>query len=162
MAGRAGWRARINVREASWPEFLRATVTRLDAALLLPFAHWVPPEAAPIARRFDTLFYLARLPAGAEVTPDGGEAVTAHWTTPAAALARADAGKIGLVFPTRRNLERLAQYPSLDALWTATAARPLTRIQPEIVDRNGAPWITIPEGCDYPVTSEPLASLRRE
>ncbi|MBV8972052.1 MAG: NUDIX hydrolase [Sphingomonadaceae bacterium] len=159
---RAVWRARINARTATWAEFLRATGTRLDAALLLPFAHWVPPAAAPIARRFDTLFYLARLPAGAEVSPDGGEAVTAHWTTPAAAVARADAGEIGLVFPTRRNLERLAQYLTLDALWSATAAREVTRIQPAIVDRDGTPWITIPEDCDYPVTAEPLASLRRE
>ncbi len=158
----AGWRARLNAGGATWAEFLHATGTRLDAALLLPFAHWVPPAAAPIARRFDTLFYLARLPAGAEATPDGGEAVTAHWTTPASALARADAGAIGLVFPTRRNLERLAQYPTLDALWAATAARAVVRIQPEIVARESGQWLTIPTGCDYPVTEEALAAVRRE
>ncbi len=141
---------------------LDATGIRLDAALLVPFSHWVPPAAAPIARRFDTLFYLATLPAGAAASPDGHEAVTAHWTTPAAAIARADAGEIGLVFPTRRNLERLAQYPAIDALLAATAARPVVRIQPEIVPRDGGQWLTIPTGCDYPVTEEALASVRRE
>ena len=158
----ADWRMRLNAGTAAWGDFLRATGTRLDAAALVPFAHWVPPAAAPIARRFDTRFYLAALPANAAVTPDGGEAVTAHWTTPAAALARADAGEIGLVFPTRRNLERLAQYASLSALFTATRARPLTRIQPAIEARADGPWLTIPAGCDYPVTEEALAAVRRE
>lgn len=159
---RSAWRTRLNAGSASWAGFLDSAAVRLDAAALVPFSHWVPPAAAPIARRFDTLFYLARLPAGETVTPDGHEAVTAHWTTPAAALRRADAGEIGLVFPTRRNLERLAQYATLDGLLAATAARPLTRIQPEIVTRDGAPWLTIPAGCDYPVTEEALAAVRRE
>jgi len=160
--GLADWQARLNAGTAEWGDFLRATGVRLDAALLLPFAHWVPPAAAPIARRFDTRFYLARLPAGAAATPDGGEAVTAHWATPAAALTRADAGEIGLVFPTRRNLERLAQYATLDALLAATRARAVVRIQPAIVDRGGAAWLTIPQGCDYPVTEERLDAVRRE
>ena len=161
-AGRAGWRARLNAGTATWRDVLAATGTRLDAATLAPFAHWVPPAAAPIARRFDTRFYLARLPAGEVATPDGGEAVAAHWTTPAAALARADAGAIGLVFPTRRNLERLAQYATLAALFAATAARPVVRIQPAIETRDDGDWLTIPAGCDYPVTEEALVAVRRE
>ena len=159
---RAGWRTRLNGGEAAWGDFLAATGTRLDASTFVPFAHWVPPSAAPIARRFDTRFYLARLPADARASPDGREAVMAQWTTPAAAIGRADAGTIGLVFPTRRNLERLAQYADLAALLTATAARPVVRIEPAIVTRDGDQWITIPAGCDYPVTEEPVAVVRRE
>ena len=159
---RADWQARLNAGAATWGDFLRATGIRLDAAALVPFAHWVPPAAAPIARRFDTLFFLAQLPPGATATPDGGEAVAAHWTTPAAALARADAGDIGLVFPTRRNLERLAQYATIEALIAATRTRPVVRIQPEIVTRPDGPWLTIPVGCDYPVTEEALTAVRRE
>ncbi len=161
-ATRAAWRSQLNAGTAAWGDFLAATGSHLAAADLVPFAHWVPPAAAPIARRFDTRFYLAMLPPGEAVTPDGGEAVTAHWTTPAAALGRADAGEIGLVFPTRRNLERLAQYPTLDGLLTATRARPVTRIQPAIVTRDDGNWLTIPAGCDYPVTEEAFATVRRE
>ncbi len=161
-AVRADWRARLNAGTAAWGDFLAATGTRLDAALFVPFAHWVPPAAAPIARRFDTLFYLARLPEGGSASPDGGEAVAAHWTTPAAALARADAGAIALVFPTRRNLERLAQYATVDDLIAATTAQPVIRIQPAIETRADGQWLTIPAGCDYPVTEEALAAVRRE
>lgn len=159
---RADWRARLNAAAATYGDFLAATGHVLDAATLVPFAHWVPPAAAKISRRFDTRFYLAVLPAGETVAPDGHEAVTAHWTTAADAVARADAGEIGLVFPTRRNLERLAQYRDLTELLAVTRARPLILIQPEIVSRDGAMWLTIPEGCDYPVTEERLDTVRRE
>ena len=158
----AEWQSGLNQGRAVYRDFLADRGHRLDATALVPFAHWIPPAAAPIARRFDTRFYLARLPAGATVAPDGHEAVAAHWTTPAAALARADAGEIGLVFPTRRNVERLAQYPTLDGLFAATAARPVVRIEPAIETRDGAQWLTIPAGCDYPVTEEALAAVRRE
>ncbi len=68
---------------------------------------------------------------------------------------------IGVIFPTRRNLERLAQYATLDALWTATAAREPRLIQPTMVTRDGARWLTIPTDADYPVTEEALAEVRR-
>ena len=161
-ADRAGWRARLNAGSTAYGDFLAAAGHHLDAATLVPFARWMPPAVAKIARRFDTHFYLAVLPAGEIVTPDGRETVTAHWTTAAAAIARADAGEIGLVFPTRRNLERLGQYATLAALLAATRARPVTLTQPAIVDREGVLWLTIPEGCDYPVTAERLDAVRRE
>jgi 8-oxo-dGTP pyrophosphatase MutT (NUDIX family) len=158
----ANWRARLNAGTADWSDFLRAGGIRLDAAMFVPFANWVPPAAAPIARRFDTLFYLAHMPPGMTATADGHEAVDLHWTTPAAAIRRADVGEIGLLFPTRRNLERLAQYASIDALLAATRTRPVVRIQPEIVSRDGGQWLTIPSGADYPVTEEALTATRRE
>jgi len=159
---RRDWRARLNANEAAYGAFLAATGHVLHAAALVPFAHWVPPAAAKIARRFDTRFYLATLPQGETVTPDGHEAVTAHWTSAATAVARAEAGEIGLVFPTRRNLERLAQYADLATLLAATRARDVVRIEPAMIARDGAMWLTIPAGCDYPVTEERLDAVRRE
>ncbi len=156
------WRARLNAGSGAWGDFLRVAGARLDATMFVPFANWVPPTAAPIVRRFDTLFYLAHMPAETTATADGREAVNLHWTTPAAALARADAGEIGLLFPTRRNLERLAQYATIDALLTATRKRDVVRIQPEIVTRDGGQWLTIPTDCDYPITEEAIGAARRE
>ncbi|MGI4877455.1 MAG: NUDIX hydrolase [Janthinobacterium lividum] len=161
-AARVDWRARLNASTTDYATFLAATGHRLDAARMIPFAHWVPPAAFAISRRFDTRFYLAVLPAGEVVSPDGHEAVTARWLTPATAIALADAGTISLIFPTRRNVERLGQYDRLDALLAATAARPPVLIRPAIVERDGARWLTIPTGCDYPVTEELLAAVRRE
>ncbi|HJO67856.1 MAG TPA: NUDIX domain-containing protein, partial [Sphingomonas sanguinis] len=83
---------------------------RIDPAALTPFARWCP-EHVPV-RRFDARFYLATLPR-AQSTPviDGTETVRAEWLTAAEALAQADRGTIRIIFPTRRTLERLAQYP---------------------------------------------------
>ncbi|MGL4541036.1 MAG: NUDIX hydrolase [Polymorphobacter sp.] len=165
-ATREEWRRRLNLandhdESKRYAEILEATGHVLSADALLPFSHWIPPVAHGVAKRFDTLFYIARLPDGEVMTPDGREAVTAHWSTAAAALARADAKEISVIFPTRRNLERLAQYASVEALWASTAARPLRLIQPEIVQRADGMFLTIPEGADYPVTEEKLESAMR-
>jgi 8-oxo-dGTP pyrophosphatase MutT (NUDIX family) len=163
---RSEWRRRLNLandhdESKRYAEILDATGHVLDAATLLPFSHWIPPLSHGGIKRFDTLFYLARLPEGEEMTPDGREAVTAHWSTAVAAIERADAGEIGVIFPTRRNLERLAQYPTIDALWTGTAARKVQLISPKIVERADGHWLTIPEDADYPITAERIESAMR-
>ena len=158
----ATWRARfaaIGDEAGTYAVFLRETGHRAEAARLTPFANWVPPHG--LHRRFDTLFYVAEVDAGIAVTPDGTEAVAAHWTTAADAIAKAGRGEINVIFPTLRNLERLAQYSTIEALTARLAAIPLVRVQPEIVTRGGEQWLTIPAGCDYPVTEERLLSAKR-
>ena len=66
--------------------------------------------------RFDTWFYLAHAPAGAEPAVDGAEIVQWRWYEPLAALAAARAGEILLVFPTIKHLEQISAFASADAL----------------------------------------------
>lgn len=158
----SGWRSRFAASDdeaGTYAAFLRATGHRADAARLTPFARWIPPEG--LHRRFDTLFYVAPVEAGMAVTPDGAEAVTAHWTTAADAVAKAERDEINVIFPTRRNLERLAQYPTVAALLDRLAGVPPTLIQPRIVTRDGEQWLTIPPDLDYPVTEERLLAAKR-
>jgi len=159
---RADWASRLNNGMADYAAFLRHTGHRLDAARLTPFAHWVPPAEAAITRRFDTRFYLALLPRGEVAAPDGHEAVAVRWLTAADAVVLASAGLISLIFPTRRTLERIAQYDTMEMLMRRIAAMPLVRIQPRIEQRGGTAWVIIPAGCDYPITEEPVAAARRE
>lgn len=137
---------------------------RVDAARFIPFARWEPPAAAPIKRRFDTHFYVADAgnTAGAAISADGNEAVAIHWTTAADLLASEARGEAALVFPTKCNLQRLGQYASVAAILAAAAAREPPYVQPELIERDGEAWITIPAGCDYPVTEDRLVNLRRE
>lgn len=148
----------------SFAAMLAAMVHRVDAARFIPFARWEPPINAPIKRRFDTMFYLADAgnTASAAISPDGNEAVAIHWTSAATVLARAERGEAALVFPTKCNLQRIAQYDSVAAIMAAAADRAPPFIQPELVTRDGEMWITIPKGCDYPMTEEPLSGVRRE
>jgi 8-oxo-dGTP pyrophosphatase MutT (NUDIX family) len=163
--GRAALAAGPDDAEAcSFAAMLGALGHRVDAARFVPFARWEPPAAAAIKRRFDTHFYLADAgnTAAAAISPDGHEAVAIRWTTAADVLAEEARGEAALVFPTKCNLQRIGQYADIAALMQAATSRPPPFIQPEIVNRDGAMWLTIPAGCDYPVTEEAFENIRRE
>ena len=66
-----------------------------------------------------------------------------------------------LIFPTRRNLERLALFATFADARAQAAAIPATMIVPEIADRDGKPTLTIPADAGYPVTHEPLDRAMR-
>lgn len=133
----------------------------LDLDALIPFARWMPHEGVS-HRIFDTRFYLARLPDGApEPVPDGGESVRLLWASAAQLLAEADAGRARVIYPTRRNLERLAQFDSFAAAVAHAHAHRVTTITPWVEDRGGEPHLCIPEGLGYPVTSQPRRGALR-
>ncbi|HEY6538989.1 MAG TPA: hypothetical protein VI138_08145 [Candidatus Dormibacteraeota bacterium] len=91
--------------------------------------HWVTPEGVP--RIFDTRFFLARLPAGQEASPDlPGELEGLRWASPASALREAEQGQTQLLPPTRGMLERLARTSSAKAAWEASLSWPRQRVQP--------------------------------
>ncbi|TCP33768.1 NUDIX domain-containing protein [Sphingomonas sp. BK235] len=132
----------------------------LDLERLVPFAHWRPAERH--ARVFDTLFYLARWPEGApEPTVDATENVRVEWASARATLDAAARGTRTLIFPTRRNLERLAQFASHDEAVAQARATPLRRITPWIETRAGVDHLCIPDDLGYPVTAEPVDAARR-
>lgn len=131
----------------------------LDLAALIPFARWCPNFRE--TRRFDTMFYLAEAPAGAEASADATEAARIWWASAAAVLAAVDAGRDHVIFPTRRNLERLARFALFAEARADAAAHPVTRITPWVEERGGERFVCIPEGIGYPITAEPLASARR-
>ena len=127
---------------------------------LTPFARWLPKHRQ--ARNFDTLFYIARVPADApEPKADGGETVRAFWASAADVLAMCDRGEAEIIFPTRRNLERLAQFASFDEAVEHALAHPIIPITPFAEERDDGPWLCIPEGLGYPVTAEKWTSVMR-
>jgi 8-oxo-dGTP pyrophosphatase MutT (NUDIX family) len=133
----------------------------LDLDALTPFARWCPNFGE--ARRFDTLFYLAEAPAGGGTfhSADETESVHTFWASARTVLAEIEAGRAKAIFPTRRNLERLARFGSLDAARADATRHPVRRITPWVEERGGRRFVCIPEGIGYPVTSEPYESARR-
>ncbi|MDE2405909.1 MAG: NUDIX hydrolase [Sphingomonadales bacterium] len=125
---------------------------------LAPFARWCPDWDGA----FDTRFFLADLGTGdVELTVDATENTRLFWTSAAGALAMADNGEIGVIFPTRRNLDRLAQFASFAEAAKHAAAHPVRTIAPFQEERDGELHLCIPEGLGYPVTAQPLATVRR-
>ena len=132
----------------------------LDLDALVPFARWMP--AFTHARKFDTMFFLAPAPAGDwPPRPQPGECVAAEWASPGELIARIDRGGASAIFPTKRNLERLAQHARYDAALADAWAHRIETIVPWIDEINGQRHVCIPPDRGYPVTSEPLATAFR-
>ncbi|PLK24554.1 NUDIX hydrolase [Porphyrobacter sp. TH134] len=134
---------------------------RLDLGQITPFARWFPKNEN-ITRVYDTRFYLANLGTGAvDVSIDHAENTHLFWTTAQGALDAAERGEIKLIFPTRRNLERLALFASFEEARAQAKAIPVRTIMPQVVDQDGKPWLTILADAGYPVTGELLENVAR-
>ena len=134
---------------------------RIDFAALTPFARWLPRGMAH-ERIFDTRFYVADLGTGAvDVAVDATENTRLFWTTAQGALDLAERGDIRIIFPTRRNLERLATFANFAAARAQAETTPVTTIIPQVVDEDGTRWLSIPDDRGYPVTRERLGSAMR-
>ena len=141
-------------------DVLRENGRELDPAGLIPFARWVPKFHA--VRRFDTLFFIARCPDGSwDPRVVEGECAGAAWLAAAEVLERDRRGEARLIFPTRRNLERLAQHSSFDEIRADALAHPIEPVTPWVEERAGERFITIPSHLGYPVTQERLDGLWR-
>lgn len=145
---------------ATFGAVLAAHELRVETHLLVPFARWRPAHAD--MRIFDTRFYLARLPADAPApSVDATENVRLLWSSARAVLDLADAGEARIIFPTRRNLDRLARFASFDAAVADAAVFAPRVVTPWTETRGGVEHLCIPDDLGYPVTSEPLASALR-
>lgn len=144
----------------SFAEVLAEAGAELDLEPLVPWARWLPAHAH--MRRFDTRFYLAELPADApRATVDATENVRLVWATAQSVLDDADAGRLAIIFPTRRNLERLAQFGSFAEAVAHARETPIHTITPWAEARDGAQYLCIRDDAGYPVTSEPITSAMR-
>lgn len=148
------------VADQAFADLLAERGLALDPGALTPFARWVPKFHA--VRRFDTLFYVTRCPDG-EWEPHivESECVSATWLAAAELLERDKRGEARLIFPTRRNLERLAQHSSFEEIRADALAHPIEAVTPWVEERQGERFITIPDHLGYPVTQERLDGLWR-
>jgi 8-oxo-dGTP pyrophosphatase MutT (NUDIX family) len=118
-------------------------ITLPDPAALVPFARWITPPEVSI--RFDTYFFLAVAPDGAEATPDGQEIVDARWFEPRRALGGSQDGELLMVFPTIKNLEAIARFETTDALLEWASTREVRPVQPRVEGQGEAARIVLDE-----------------
>ena len=124
-----------------------AGITVTDPAELITFSRWITPREVKI--RYDTWFFLANLPAGAEPAIDGQEVVDARWYTPGGALAAARAHEILLVFPTIKHLEQLSVFSSAAQLIDHARTRSVRPVQPRVVGSGEQVRIVLPDEPGY-------------
>jgi 8-oxo-dGTP pyrophosphatase MutT (NUDIX family) len=124
-----------------------AGIVLASADVLVPFSRWITP--AQVKTRFDTWFYLAVGPAGAEPTIDGHEIVAWRWYDPQGALDAARNGEILLVFPTIKHLEQLATFASADALLEYARGREVRPVEPKVLATGETARIVLPGEPGY-------------
>lgn len=129
---------------------------------LVPWSRWRPPAFEGASRVFDTRFYLVDAGNSAPLaTVDNTENHMLFWASAAEALECADEGKIKIIFPTRRNLERLALFGSFDDAAAHAAAHPVSTVLTYVDKREDGSWLCIPDGHGYPVVEEAFATAMR-
>lgn len=114
-------RRRLITGRTTFGRLLAARGLVLRSDLLRPWAHFVTPGWYP--RRYDTRFFLARLPHRQQALHLGGEAAESRWWTPAEALAQGLSGEVLLMDPTRMCLEDLVDVGTVAELVEAPGAR---------------------------------------
>src|SRR4029077_9107853 len=91
----AGNRQRVLADAGSFRGIVEGAGLRLALDSLVACAHWVKP--ARLSRRFETLFFAARMPAGQAASHDDGETVEGLWVAPRSASEK----ELLLPLPTR-------------------------------------------------------------
>jgi 8-oxo-dGTP pyrophosphatase MutT (NUDIX family) len=146
--GMARARERINRGALVFLEWIGSERWVLTTERLVYFAHWVTPESAP--KRFDTRFFLAPAPPGMEALHDRQEVVSHRWLTAAEALDGAASGRMVMIEPTVKNLERLAEYATTEAALHGLRGQAVPRIMPKMFfDAQGRRVIVFPWDPEY-------------
>lgn len=145
---------------ADFADLLEEARLALDLSALMPFAHWRPKHHE--RRVFDTRFYIARAHDGeGDPLVDATENVLSYWASAEKMITAADEGRTKVIFPTRRNLEKLALCPTFDSALIHIEQFPPRMVSPWQELREGEPWLCIPDDLGYPITAEPLRLMTR-
>lgn len=115
---------------------------------LQPFAHWVTPEIE--IRRYDTRFFLARMPANQVARHDEGETTALDWLSPREAIARFERGELLLPPPTWTTIRQLGARASIDDVFEWAKTRTIVRIMPGFFKNGEEATLTLPGDPAFP------------
>ena len=133
----AKYREALHSSAIGMAEIVEAEDLELATDLLAPFAHWITP--VHVRRRFDTHFFVIPAPVSQTALHDGSESVDSVWIRPVDAVAEAEAGARSVMFPTRLNLNKLAEGDTVGDVIDNATATPVVTVLPqvELLDDGG-------------------------
>ena len=144
------WRGGLNDKSLKLGALLEDGDLHLSCDHLVHYAHWITPDFMP--KRFDTHFYLARVPHEQVAGHDGHENVDSVWISPRQVIADAEAGTRTVIFPTLSNVVKLAQFDSVQAAFDGTRRFPVVPIKPWTEKRDDGRYVCIPTDAGYTLT----------
>jgi 8-oxo-dGTP pyrophosphatase MutT (NUDIX family) len=129
----------------AFDEVLESLSLRLHTASLQPWSRWITPRVGAVVRkRFDTRFFLARVPNGQVATHDNHEATESVWLAPRAALEQYRDAVIELAPPQIMSLAHLARHASVESALAQARARKPPLVLPEAFELDGERVVCYP------------------
>lgn len=137
----------VAARRAAVREAREEAGLELDADALLAISRWITP---PLSRkRFDTWFFLARVPTTTEVRVDGSEIRSHRWFKPAEAVEAHHDGRIQLAPPTFVTTQWLTRHARADEALQRLAAAEFIVFEPRICSIPDGACILYPGDAGY-------------
>lgn len=150
-------REAVDRGEVHFLDVVRELGVRLRLDALSVFARWITPTMMP--KRFDTWFYAVRAPADQVAACDGRETVDAEWIAPQEILRLAEAGERTVIFPTRMNVQLLAEAQSAEDCVVRAESRTLVTVLPQVERRPEGAVLVLPPDAGYGVVAEPMERI---
>ncbi len=135
-------------RNAAVRELREEASVRIAAGDLQPFAHWVTPEIE--IRRYDTRFFLARMPEGQIAKHDEGETTALERLSPREAIERFNRKELLLPPPTYTSIRQLAPRTSIDDVFAWARPRSIARVMPGFFKNGDEVTLTLPGDPLFP------------
>jgi 8-oxo-dGTP pyrophosphatase MutT (NUDIX family) len=135
-------------RAAAVRELQEEANVRITIDDLHPFAHWVTPEIE--TRRFDTRFFIARMPEGQIAKHDESETTALEWLSPRAAIERFNRRELLLPPPTYISIRQLEPRASIDDVFRWAKSRPIARVMPGFFKNGDEVTLTLPGDPTFP------------
>ena len=141
-------RTEVEAGTVAFGDLLRSHEIAADGAALFPWARWVTPPGE--VRRYDTHFFVAALPEGAQAQDVTSESSSAGWFGVGAALESAQRGELGMLPPTIMTMSGLAKFATVAEVLQAASMQPLAPISPDVTrGADGAFVAALPDGTTF-------------
>jgi 8-oxo-dGTP pyrophosphatase MutT (NUDIX family) len=154
------YRVEVHHGDLTLADIAAKEAVQLAPDALVPFANWVTPPLD--TRRFDTHFFITRVPPVQVPAHDTTETVHSLWITATEALARAARDEILLPVPTWTTLRELEPFATVDEAIAWAQQRPIARREPLFREEHGERMLLLPGDPMNPEHwPEPLRSETR-
>lgn len=108
-------RERLESHELAFGDLLAEHGLVPDVTALVPWSRWITPVGGP--RRYDTVFFVVRLPEGQEPERMSSEAASHGWASPEALLTEFRGGTVNLMTPSWWQLRQLSAATQAGTDW---------------------------------------------
>lgn len=113
-------RERVNDGSVNFMDVVRQENLILDTGEMHYIGRFITPLGVP--RRFDTRFFVSKMPPNQHPIHDDNEATNSSWLSPKQIITQVKAKQMNMMPPTMRMVEALAQFDTADAVMVSAAA----------------------------------------